>query len=177
MILNYFRVLKPNVALNFMKKALENEVMSGQPKSHIASTKLNICAILSQLEKHHQGIEFANSAIQDLLTTLRIVRIKNIRDLNEQQVALVTQSLEMKDLDIPESNESAINQTLGIAYYNLAVQYEHTHDYQTAKQIYQKGLTFARISINTEQLQAQITESLIEVEKKLQSKNTFLGGR
>ena len=78
------RVFKPNVALSFMKKALENEVMSGQPKSHIASTKLNICAILSQLEKHHQGIEFANSAITDLLTTLRIVRIKSIKDFNEQ---------------------------------------------------------------------------------------------
>ena len=62
----------------------------------------------------------------------------------------MTQSLEAKDLCIPESNESAINQTLGIAYYNLAVQYEHTHEYKTAKQIYHKALTFARISINTE---------------------------
>jgi hypothetical protein len=43
----YKRAKKPNVALNYMKNALKQEVYSSQPKSHIASTKLNICAILS----------------------------------------------------------------------------------------------------------------------------------
>lgn len=43
---------KPNVALSYLKIALDNELQSGQAKINIASTKLNICAILSILKKY-----------------------------------------------------------------------------------------------------------------------------
>lgn len=35
-----------------MKSALKQEIEGNLPKSNIASTKLNICAILSLLSKH-----------------------------------------------------------------------------------------------------------------------------
>jgi tetratricopeptide (TPR) repeat protein len=62
----YKKISKPNVALRYMKQALEREEESQQPKSHIASTKLNICAILSQMRKHRMAIDFVSSAIRDL---------------------------------------------------------------------------------------------------------------
>jgi hypothetical protein len=43
----YKKIEKPNVALKYLKRALQNEIESLQPISYIASTKLNICAILS----------------------------------------------------------------------------------------------------------------------------------
>lgn len=43
----YKKIFKPNVALTYLKLALKNEINSLQPISYIASTKLNICAILS----------------------------------------------------------------------------------------------------------------------------------
>jgi len=48
----YKKVFKPNVALKYLKDALKNEIESLQPISYIASTKLNICAILSLLKRH-----------------------------------------------------------------------------------------------------------------------------
>ena len=87
-----------------MKQALEKEEDSKQPRSHIASTKLNICAILSQLEKHHVAIEYANSAIRDLLMTLKIVTIKNLPTEDERKNSMEEENLPMITLDIPESN-------------------------------------------------------------------------
>ena len=43
----YKKMYKPNVALKYMQWALMNDINSKQPKSHLSSTKLNICAILS----------------------------------------------------------------------------------------------------------------------------------
>ena len=48
----YKKIFKPNVALKYLKNALKNEIDSLQPISYIASTKLNICAILSLLKRH-----------------------------------------------------------------------------------------------------------------------------
>ena len=78
------RIYKPNVALRYMKQALENEEATEQPKSHIASTKLNICAILSQLGRHQNAIEYALSAIQDLILTIQVVKINQIQNEEEK---------------------------------------------------------------------------------------------
>lgn len=81
----YIRISKPNVALNYMKKALKNDVESGQPASYISSTKLNICAVLSELNRHDQAIIFASSAISDLKTTLRVLKNKSLNTALDQQ--------------------------------------------------------------------------------------------
>ena len=48
----YRRIDKPNVALKYLKKALEVEVFSLDDKASVAGTHLNICAIFSQLKKY-----------------------------------------------------------------------------------------------------------------------------
>ena len=68
------------------------------------------------------------------------MKIKNLPTLEEKKFTLEEENLNMETLNIPESNEQALNQTLGIAYYNLAVEYEHTHDYETARRVYYKSL-------------------------------------
>jgi len=45
------RTNKLKVSLNYLKKALEIEVYTLHDKLNIASTHLNICAILSSLKK------------------------------------------------------------------------------------------------------------------------------
>ena len=42
------RVKKPNAALTCMVLALKADILNKAPKSHIAGTQLNICAILSE---------------------------------------------------------------------------------------------------------------------------------
>ena len=85
--------------------ALQNEIELMQPISYIASTKLNICAILSQLKRHEKAIVFANSAISDLLITLQLVRIKNLEDEAERNKQMDIHNYKQQDLDIPETDE------------------------------------------------------------------------
>ncbi len=92
-----------------MKQALENEEATEQPKSHIASTKLNICAILSQLGRHQNAIEYALSAIQDLIMTIQVVKINQIQNEEEKAKEIKERGLDAAELDIPESNVQALN--------------------------------------------------------------------
>ena len=140
-----------------MKKALQNEINTLQPISYIASTKLNICAILSQLQRHDKAIIFATSAISDLSITLQIVRVKKMEDEEQKQQAMAESNLKLIDLKIPESNEESLTQTLGIAHYNLGVEYEHSGSFEKAKENYLTAQDFAFISVNTEHLKAQIS--------------------
>ena len=67
-----------------MSSALKEEIRSKQPKSHIASTKLNICAILSSLGKHKEAIRYAVSAVADLIVIVKMIRISQITDLDKK---------------------------------------------------------------------------------------------
>ncbi|OMJ86557.1 hypothetical protein SteCoe_11911 [Stentor coeruleus] len=53
----YKRINKPNVALNFLKKACEKESVEPVENVNLAGTLLNICAIYSQLGKHEMALE------------------------------------------------------------------------------------------------------------------------
>ena len=59
----YKKIGNPNVALRYMLLAIKSDIENKAPMSHIASTKLNICAILSLLGKHLTAILFAQEAI------------------------------------------------------------------------------------------------------------------
>ena len=67
----YKKVGNPNVALRYMLSALNSDIKNKAPLSHVASTKLNICAILSILGKHLTAIEFALEAVTHLEHTLQ----------------------------------------------------------------------------------------------------------
>ena len=73
----YKKTKKLKVAFRYLKMALEIETKSSL-NSSIASTKLNICAILSSLMKHSEAIKYAASAIGDLLKRLKFIKIKKL---------------------------------------------------------------------------------------------------
>ena len=115
----YKRIQKPNVALRYMSQALMEEERSRQPKSHIASTKLNICAILSSLSKHKEAIKYAVSAVADLIIVLKLIRINMIPDLVKKRRIMERQDITQAMLDqidhSSKENKEALNQTLGVA--------------------------------------------------------------
>ena len=74
-----------------------------------------------------------------------------------------------EDLEIPESNEESLTQTLAIAHYNLGVEFEHSFEYHKAQESYQEAHNFSIVSANTEHLNKQIFTSLAEVNLKLNS--------
>ena len=78
----YKKIQKPNVALKYLKKALDKESVEPVDKVNLAGTLINICAIFSQLGKHQQALMHSlralgllkdlESASQNYLTTVVI---------------------------------------------------------------------------------------------------------
>ena len=64
--------------------------------------------------------------------------------------ALHAGKLTIEDLSIPEASEASIKQTMGIAFYNLAVEYEHTNNLSQALTAYNLAISMASSSPNTE---------------------------
>ena len=67
----YYKKLNlPLVGLRYMELSLKADVENGAPRSHIASTKLNICAVLSSLKRHVDAKQLAQEAVRELQTTI-----------------------------------------------------------------------------------------------------------
>ena len=89
----YKKNSKPNVALQYMLKALKVESESAISKSQQAGTKLNICAILSQLNKHTEAIKYCKAATNDLMATLKMIRLKNMKNLDKRKLLMEAENL------------------------------------------------------------------------------------
>jgi len=91
---------------------------------------LNICAILSQLKRHKEARKYAASAVSDLMTELRIIRMKAIKDPNTRARMLQLQNITPERLAAADiDSKPLLHQTLSMAYYNLAVEYEYCKEY------------------------------------------------
>ena len=124
----YKKVKQPNVALRYMLEALRSDVSNKAPLSHIASTKLNVCAILSILGKHLTAIQFAQEAVKHLEYTLA--------EIGDPKLVEFYSNVDKKSLLI----------TTTIAYFNLAAEYEHSKDMVSAMQAYGKVVQYSQDS-------------------------------
>ena len=68
--------------------------------------------------------------------TYNIVKVKNEPSREEQEKLMLIFGFQPVDLNIPETSQQSLLQTLGIAHYNLAVEYEHMSDYKNAMSQY-----------------------------------------
>jgi tetratricopeptide (TPR) repeat protein len=144
----YKKVKKPKVAYRYMLKALELEEQCDLPESHLASTKLNICAILSSMSKHTEAVQYANSACSDLIEALKLIKIKCLPD-DKMNRAIEHFSINLKKLAHADpGNRPLLHQTLSIAYYNLAVEFEYIQNFEEAMKTYSKAKYFANLTGN-----------------------------
>ena len=112
----------------YMVSALQLEKDCDIPQNQLASTKLNICAILSQMKKHYDAIRYCESGIQDLKNVLKMVKIKLIKNLSKREKVMEQEDItreQMAKIDI--NSKPTLYQTLSIAYYNLATEYEFSN--------------------------------------------------
>ena len=141
----YKKVGKPKVAYRYMLNALEIEEQCDLPESHLASTKLNICAILSSLSKHTEAIEYANSACADLIEALKLIRIKCLPDekMNRATEHFSVNLQKLANTDV--NNRPLLHKTLSVAYYNLAVEFEYTQSFEKDRALMRR---FYRLNID-----------------------------
>lgn len=116
----YKKVNKLHAALSYLRKALKIEVVLQTDDVTVAGTHLNICAILSKLDKHDRAVQHACCAL----------------DLISGRVAAVGHAATQDE-----------NSVLAIAYHNVAVERDYLRDWEAAAQAYQQGHQVAKQSL------------------------------
>lgn len=115
----YKKVGKLHGALSYLRRALQMEVDLNTDEVTLAGTHLNICAILSKLEKHDKAVSHAMDALE-----LINGRISNAADPKE----------------VPMDDYSV----LAIAYHNVAVERDLLQQYDKAAAAFQQGHDVAK---------------------------------
>lgn len=113
---------KPIAAVSFLERALKLQLKSQVtesghgtiPMSEIALTRLNLCAVLSQLHRHAAAAAHAKAAVAQLSTA-----------------------------GDAENLSAEVAQLLLVAHYNLAVELEHLSDHDAAWRQYESVLVVA----------------------------------
>lgn len=113
----YKKVGKLHAALSYLRKALKIEVSLHTDDVTVAGTHLNICAILSKLDKHDKAVQHAACAL----------------DLINGRVASTGDAVTQDEYSV-----------LAIAYHNVAVERDYMHQWDEAAAAYQQGHLIAK---------------------------------
>jgi len=119
----YKKVGKLHAALSYLRQALKVEVALSTDDVTVAGTHLNICAILSKLEKHDKAVQHALCALE-----------------------LISKRISAAESEVQSDDYSV----LAIAYHNVAVEREFLHQWDQAAMAYQKGYQVARRCLGTQ---------------------------
>lgn len=145
----YRRTGKLRSAATLLERALEIEEYA-EP-SAAAQTHLNLCAVLSQLQRHADALYHAQSAMirmYEILAPLMVAGKLSAMPLKEEQFELVT--------------------VLCIAYHNTAVEHEYMKNYDGAVSAYSQGADCAKKFLGDgHQLIGILIESVQAVKPKL----------
>lgn len=144
----YRRTGKLRSAVTFLERALAIEENAANPEA--AQTHLNLCATLSQLQRHADALYHAQSAVIWIYETL-------------------APRMMAGDLDGGGRDDGADDLTvLCIAYHNLGVEHEYLKNYVGALSAYTSGMRWAdRFLDRDHQLLGILRESADGVKAKL----------
>jgi tetratricopeptide (TPR) repeat protein len=112
----YKKVGKLHAALSYLRKSLKIEVNLQTDDVTVAGTHLNICAILSKLDKHDKAAQHATCALE-LISN----RINSVENASKDDYSV-----------------------LAIAYHNVAVERDYMQQWDQAAAAYQQGHRWAR---------------------------------
>ena len=166
----YRRVGKLRTALKFLEQALSIEGRLNMSLIHPelesmnkvgtqADTHLNICAVLSQLNKHELALNHAMSAVillqEDLLFKTMSKSSEDKQESSQQE-------------ESKANNKSTKDRTsvLAIAYHNMGVEQEFLRSYHAAILSYKKAVNFAEKHLGPDD---GITENLRNVYENARS--------
>ncbi|OMJ69071.1 hypothetical protein SteCoe_33307 [Stentor coeruleus] len=145
----YKKHKKPLVALSYLQKALELEEESDNDSTNIASSHLNICAILSSVGKHEEALEHSKKAIE-LLEAARIERPENVR----------------------------IMSNLVVSHYNLAAEFEHIGRLADALSAYLSAFDIAEKELGKQHpLYCNIENAILKIKHRLSKFKSTHGQR
>jgi len=124
----YRRMGKLRTAVTYLERALEIEEFIRDADA--AQTHLNLCATLSQLERHADALYHAQSAL---------IRVYEILSPAMLEGKLSSE----KGQDGQEDQGAELVTVLCIAYHNLAVEHEYLKNYEAAVCAYAEGVRWS----------------------------------
>lgn len=126
-----------------LEKALQALNLAQKAETHFnASLELNFCAVLSQMNRHEEALNHGLEALRQLELFKKLNRIKH--------------------------NIASCNETLIIAFYNVAVEYEHLKQSSSAMDYYSKGFALSLEVLGSEH---PTTKRLRDSLEKFRSRN------
>ena len=135
----YRRKKKLRTALKYLERAQRIE-MKSRHVANPAGTRLNLCAVLSQLERHSEALEHAQAA-----------------------VVLLQEELSMMSTidDFGDKNPEALNKmaVLAISYHNIGVEEEYLKRHGASLAAYRRGVKIAKEYLGPDN---DITRTLIK---------------
>ena len=140
-------------ALNFLQRALTIESRLQRPETQ-ADTHLNICAVLSQLNKHELALNHAMSAVillQEMMLRKKLDPQSVMDDELEDQAAVQNK----------DTNKDKVA-VLAIAYHNMGVEQEFLRSYPAAILSYKKAVNFAEKNLGPDDGITQNPRSVYE---------------
>lgn len=144
----YKKRKQTKVALNYLRQALQVELQTQTDNVNIAGTHLNICAILSSLQKHEQSFQHARQAMA----------------LLEEARSQETRSQE-KGLNLATS--------LVISYHNAAAELEHMNKLAESLQYYETAWKISKRELGSKN---PLTFNMFEAFNNLTNRfNSFSG--
>ena len=150
----YRRIGKMRTALNFLQRALTIESRLQRPETQ-ADTHLNICAVLSQLNKHELALNHAMSAVI-LLQEMMLRKKLDPASAQEDELDDTPVGGPVKD-----HNKDKVA-VLAIAYHNMGVEQEFLRSYPAAILSYKKAVNFAEKHLGPEDGITQNLRSVYE---------------
>lgn len=159
----YRRIGKMRTALNFLQRALTIESRLQKPEIQ-ADTHLNICAVLSQLNKHELALNHAMSAVillQEMMLSKRLDPAAFEQDAEDEAT-------------LPAETSKDRTAVLAIAYHNMGVEQEFLRSYPAAILSYKKAVNFAEKNLGAEDGITQNLRSVFENAKVEVRKNQKL---
>jgi tetratricopeptide (TPR) repeat protein len=152
----YRRIGKMRTALNFLQRALTIESRLQRPETQ-ADTHLNICAVLSQLNKHELALNHAMSAVI-LLQEMMLRRRLDPGSMAEDELEEIAAQEAGKD---QQQNKDKVA-VLAIAYHNMGVEQEFLRSYPAAILSYKKAVNYAERNLGPEDGITQNLRSVYE---------------
>ncbi|KAL4503053.1 hypothetical protein ABPG72_014282 [Tetrahymena utriculariae] len=138
----YRRTGKLRTAYNYLQMALEIELKMGNMPS-LADTHLNLCAVLSQLDRHTQALEHSLLSIVILQDEFLQQTLKQYRESNGLSKSNENTGPRLSDIESKAKITDDRLAVLAIAYHNLGVELEHLKRYDESMKIYNRALNFA----------------------------------
>mmetsp|Transcript_7975 Transcript_7975/g.17761 ORF Transcript_7975/g.17761 Transcript_7975/m.17761 type:complete len:381 (-) Transcript_7975:136-1278(-) len=130
----YRRMGKLRTAVTYLERALEIEEFTRDADA--AQTHLNLCATLSQLERHADALYHAQSALIRVYEILSPAMLQG--KLNQKGSSDGGQEPQEE-----EDHSSELVTVLCIAYHNLAVEHEYLKNYEAAVCAYAEGVRWS----------------------------------